>query len=81
MNQELHVAVQAAHKKKNILTLINIFACTRETIYFPLKIDAYNYSSFLQIQLTSQEVFCKLVSVRVSPKTKQWFWNSILKSS
>lgn len=81
MNQQLHVAVQAAHKK-NILTLINIFACTRETIiYFPLKIDAYNYSSFLQIQLTSQEVFCKLVSVRVSPKTKQWFWNSILKSS
>ena len=38
MNQELHVAVQGAHKKKNILTLINIFACTRETIiYFTLK--------------------------------------------
>lgn len=55
MNQELHVAVQAAHKKKNILTLINIFACTRETIiYFPLKIDAYNYSSFLQIQLVGK---------------------------
>ena len=49
MNQDLHVAVQAAHKK-DILTLINIFAYTRETILFPTS-DAYNCSSFLQIQL------------------------------